>query len=80
MVLNVVFRMTFRCFRLKYIYIQNYFLTEIQVRKADNVCLQQIFPNFSSIQMSEEQLTDYWATSIIHCTRKLLVNVYNHGM
>lgn len=36
------------------------------------ICLQNIFPNLSSIQMSEEHLTDSWAASIAHCTLEAL--------
>lgn len=36
------------------------------------ICLQNSFLNLSSIQTSEEHLTDPWATSITHCTLEAL--------
>lgn len=73
MVLNTLFRMTFRCFQLLHVYIclQNYFLTEIQVRLVI-ICLQNLFLNLSSIQMSAEHWTDPWATSVAQCTLEAL--------
>lgn len=68
MVLNMVFRMTFRFFLTKNTYPE--LLSYRNTSKACDNLPSEL--NFSNIQMSEKHLSDSWATSITHYTLEAL--------
>ena len=70
MVLNIVCRMTFRCFQLKKKYLYPELLSDRNTSEACDNLPSEL--NLSSIQMSEECLTDPWATSITLCALEAL--------